>query len=73
MPTMRQDAYGLPVSTDAVATVEAYDQAVEGLLSWDARALERFRAASALDPGLALAHARRLWARTGRERTKQRC
>jgi tetratricopeptide (TPR) repeat protein len=57
MPTMRQDAYGLPVSTDAVATVEAYDHAVEGLLSWDARALERFRAASALDPGLALAHA----------------
>jgi len=54
---MRHDAYGLPVSTDAVATVEAYDQAVEGLLSWDARALDRFRAATALDPGLALAHA----------------
>jgi hypothetical protein len=54
---MRHDAYGLPVTTDSAATVEAYDHAVEGLLSWDARALERFRAATALDPGLALAHA----------------
>jgi len=54
---MRHDAYGLPVSTDAVATVEAYDRAVDALLSWDAQALERFRAAIALDPGLALAHA----------------
>src|SRR5215510_7000215 len=57
MPGMRHDAYGLPVSTDATATVDAYDRAVEGLLSWDARALEQFRAAAALDPGLALAHA----------------
>ena len=57
MRTMRRDAYGLPVSTDAVAAVEAYDHAVDGLLSWDAQALERFRAAIALDPGLALAHA----------------
>ena len=57
MRTMRRDAFGLPVSTDAVATVEAYDHAVDGLLSWDAQALERFRAAIALDPGLALAHA----------------
>jgi tetratricopeptide (TPR) repeat protein len=54
---MRHDAYGLPVSTDGAATVEAYDHAVDGLLSWDARALERFRAAIALDPGLAVAHA----------------
>src|SRR6267142_1202108 len=57
MRSMRHDAYGLPVSTEAAATVEAYDHAVEGLLSWDAQALERFRAATALDPGLALAHA----------------
>ena len=57
MPGMRHDGYGLPVSTGAAATVEAYDHAVEGLLSWDARALERFHAATALDPGLALAHA----------------
>jgi tetratricopeptide (TPR) repeat protein len=57
MPSMRHDAYGLPVSTDATATVEAYDRAVDALLSWDAQALERFRAAIALDPGLAVAHA----------------
>ncbi len=54
---MRHDAYGLPLSTDAVAGVDAYDHAVDGLLSWDARALDRFRAATALDPGLAVAHA----------------
>ena len=54
---MRHDAYGLPVSTDAAATVEAYDVAVEALLAWDAQALARFRAATALDSGLALAHA----------------
>ncbi len=54
---MRHDAYGLPVSTDSAATIEAYDRAVDGLLSWDAQALERFRAATTLDPGLALAHA----------------
>ena len=57
MPAMRRDAYGLPVSTHAAATVEAYDHAVDGLLSWDAQALERFRGAAALDPGLAVAHA----------------
>jgi hypothetical protein len=57
MPGMRHDAYGLPVSTDSATTVEAYDRAVDGLLSWDAQALERFRAATTLDPGLALAHA----------------
>ena len=54
---MRHDAYGLPVSTDACATVEAYDVAVDALLAWDAEALSRFRTATALDPGLALAHA----------------
>jgi hypothetical protein len=57
MPAMRHDAYGLPVSTRAAATVEAYDQAVDGLLSWDAQALERFHGVLALDPGLAIAHA----------------
>ena len=57
MPGMRHDAYGLPVSTESATTVDAYDHAVEGLLSWDAQALERFRAATTLDPGLALAHA----------------
>jgi len=57
MRAMRHDAYGLPVSTDACATVEAYDVAVDALLAWDAEALSRFRTATALDPGLALAHA----------------
>ena len=57
MPGMRHDAYGLPVSTDSAATVEAYDRAVDGLLSWDAQALGRFGAATTLDPGLGLAHA----------------
>ncbi|HKQ63945.1 MAG TPA: hypothetical protein VJZ73_03000, partial [Methylomirabilota bacterium] len=54
---MRHDAYGLAVSTDSAATVDAYDRAVEALLAWDAQALDRFREAIALDPGLALAHA----------------
>jgi len=54
---MRHDAYGLPVSTESAATVGAYDRAVEALLGWDASALDRFREAIALDPGLALAHA----------------
>jgi len=53
---MRHDAYGLPVSTGAVAALEAYDRAVEGLLSWDGRALELFHTVSAHDPGLALGH-----------------
>jgi Flp pilus assembly protein TadD len=54
---MRHDVYGLAVSTDSAATVDAYDRAVEALLAWDAQALDRFREAAALDPGLALAHA----------------
>lgn len=54
---MRHDAYGLAVSTDSAETVDAYDRAVEALLAWDAGALDRFREATALDPGLALAHA----------------
>ena len=47
----------MSVSTDSAATVEAYDRAVDGLLSWDAQALGRFGAATTLDPGLGLAHA----------------
>ena len=57
MPLMRRDAYGLPVSTGTAAALEAYDRAVEGLLSWDGRALDLFRTANAHDPGLALGHA----------------
>ncbi len=53
---MPNDAYGLPVtaSREALAT---YDRAVRALLGWQADALDLFRAATALDPGLALAHA----------------
>lgn len=56
MTGMPNDAYGLPVtaSREALAT---YDRAVRALLGWQADALDLFRAATALDPGLALAHA----------------
>jgi pentatricopeptide repeat protein len=54
---MRHDAYGLPVSTEAPAALEAYDRALQGLLSWDGRALDLFWAVGAQDPALALGHA----------------
>ena len=57
MPSVRADAYGLPVTTRSCDALETYDRAVEGLLGWDAQALDRFRAAATADPGLALAHA----------------
>src|SRR5256712_14168930 len=57
MPSVRRDAYGLPVTTGSGDALEAYDHAVEGLLGWDAQALDRFRTATTTDPGLALAHA----------------
>ena len=57
MPSVRADAYGLPATTASSAALETYDRAVDGLLSWDAEALDRFGAAATTDPGLALAHA----------------
>jgi len=57
MPSVRHDAYGLPVTTGSGDALEAYDRAVDGLLGWDAQALDRFRTAATTDPGLALAHA----------------
>ena len=57
MPAMRHDAYGLPLSTGSSPALETYDRAVEGLLSWDSRALDLFRIATAHDPGLAVGHA----------------
>src|SRR5256886_9235089 len=57
MPSVRHDAYGLPVTTGSGDALGAYDRAVEGLLGWDAKALDRFRTAATTDPGLALAHA----------------
>ena len=56
MTTMPNDAYGLPVTTSPDART-TYDRAVRALLGWQADALDLFRAATALDPGLALAHA----------------
>src|SRR6059058_2364777 len=57
MPSVRHDAYGLPVTTGSGDALEAFDRAVDGLLGWDAQALDRFRTAATTDPGLALAHA----------------
>jgi tetratricopeptide (TPR) repeat protein len=57
MPSVRADAYGLPVTTQSSDALETYDAAVEGLLGWHAQALDRFRAAATSDPALALAHA----------------
>ena len=57
MTSVRHDAYGLPITTGSRDALEAYDRAVEGLLGWDAQALDRFRAAATIDAGLALAHA----------------
>ena len=54
---MVRDAYGLPVTAASPAALAAYDRAVDGFLGWDARALDLFRAATAEDPDLALAHA----------------
>jgi tetratricopeptide (TPR) repeat protein len=56
MTGMPNDAYGLPVTASREART-TYDRAVRALLGWQADALDLFRAATALDPGLALAHA----------------
>jgi tetratricopeptide (TPR) repeat protein len=56
MTGMPNDAYGLPVTASPEART-TYDRAVRALLGWQADALDLFRAATALDPGLALAHA----------------
>jgi tetratricopeptide (TPR) repeat protein len=57
MAAMRDDAYGLAVSTASSAALATYDRAVLALLGWQADALALFREAAAQDPGLALAHA----------------
>ena len=54
---MRTDAYGLPATTAMAPALARYDEGVRALLGWGRSALESFRDASALDPGLALAHA----------------
>ena len=57
MAGLRRDAYGLPVTTASPDALGTYDRAVHALLGWQADTLDLFRAAAALDPGLALAHA----------------
>jgi tetratricopeptide (TPR) repeat protein len=57
MSAMRQDAYGLPVTTASSDALETYDRAARALLGWGADALDLFRAAAERDPGLAVAHA----------------
>ncbi len=54
---MTTDSQGLPVTTASAPALEAYERAADGLLGWDAAALETFNAAIAYDPLLALAHA----------------
>src|SRR5439155_859315 len=44
-------------ATASSAALETYGRAVDGLLGWDAEALDRFGAAATTEPGLALAHA----------------
>ena len=52
-----RDGAGLTVTTATPAALEAYERGREGLLGWDRSALDQFRAATAHDPDLALAHA----------------
>ena len=54
---MNLDAYGLPLSTGSEDAVAAFDRGTAGLLSWDRRTVDRFRASVARDPELAAAHA----------------
>src|SRR5262249_15153301 len=54
---MSADAYGLPLTTTTAAARIRYDEAARDLLGWDRNALDAFREAAALDPGLAVAHA----------------
>ena len=57
MSAMRDDAYGLTVTTASADALTTYDRAVQALLGWQADALALFQAAAAHDPGLAVAHA----------------
>ena len=57
MSAMRDDAYGLTITTASADALATYDRAVRALLGWRAEAPALFQAASTQDPGLALAHA----------------
>jgi tetratricopeptide (TPR) repeat protein len=51
------DALGLPATAGTRAALDRYDRGIHELLGWGRGALDAFREAAALDPGLALAHA----------------
>jgi tetratricopeptide (TPR) repeat protein len=57
MAAMTTDAYDLTLTTSSPTARDAYDTGVRGLLAWKADALAHFDAATAADPGLAVAHA----------------
>ena len=57
MTAVLRDAYGLTVSTETRAAVDAYDAGVRGLLGFGADAADRFRGAVAADPDFVLARA----------------
>jgi tetratricopeptide (TPR) repeat protein len=52
-----RDAYGLDLSTDSRAAVDAYDRGVRALLGFGADAVPAFEAAVAADPGFVLGRA----------------
>ena len=54
---MQNDSYGLPLSTASAEAAQAFDQGVNGLLSWDRRTVDFFRESAEKDPDLAVAHA----------------
>jgi tetratricopeptide (TPR) repeat protein len=54
---MLRDQFGQSLTTTSPVAVEAYDRAVTSFLEWSASSVERFQAATAEDPQLAVAHA----------------
>lgn len=57
MTAVLRDAYGLPLTTESRAAVDAYDRGVRSLLGFGADAIDCFRGAVAADGELVLARA----------------
>jgi tetratricopeptide (TPR) repeat protein len=57
MTAVLHDAYGLPLTTESRAAVDAHDRGVRSLLGFGADAIDCFRHAVAADPDLVLARA----------------
>ena len=57
MIAVLRDAYGLPLTTESRAAVDAHDRGVRSLLGFGADAIDCFRQAVAADPELVLARA----------------